>query len=164
MKVNKQKPLKCYVLLVSRYFGKESKQAGEPTNFVEKILDGSKKHTIRLNYQHWEKRFEEIKAGKAYLSLRYWLGAPYKSPQEEFLKLTAADGIGLQKVSFPMGVFIDDCDSNVKLKTLAENDGLDFETFKEWFGDKLTANNDNEDLAIIHFTNFRYTNSKSEND
>lgn len=40
---------------------------------------------------------------------------------EEFLKLTAADGIGLQKVSFPMGVFIDDCDSNVKLKTLAEN-------------------------------------------
>ena len=76
MKKQKQKTLKCYVLLVSRYFGKESKQAGKPTNFVEKILDGSKKHTIRLNYQHWEKRFEEIKAGKAYLSLRYWLDAP----------------------------------------------------------------------------------------
>ena len=161
MKTKKQKPLKCYVLLVSRYFGKESKQAGEPTNFVEKILDGSKKHTIRLNYQHWEKRFEEIKAGKAYLSLRYWLDAPYKSPQQEFLRLEAKDGIGVQKLSFPMGTFIDDVDSSVRLVNIAENDGLDFETFKDWFGEKLTANNVNEDLVIIHFTNFRYENSKT---
>ena len=144
-------------MLVSRYFGKESKQAGKPTNFVEKILDGSKKHTIRLNYQYWEKRFEEIKAGKAYLSLRYWLDAPYKSPQEELLKLTAEDGIGLQKISFPLGVFIDDYDSDVKIKEIATNDGLSWDDFKAWFNGTLDAQ---ADYAIIHFTSFRYENNK----
>ena len=57
--------------------------------------------------------------------------------------------------------FIDDVDSSVRLVNIAENDGLDFETFKDWFGEKLTANNGNEDLAIIHFTSFRYENSKT---
>ena len=169
--------MKCYVLMVSRYFAKDHKNAGLPTFFVEKICKAvgkdypeplnlkfeikPKRHTVRLNYELWAKRFEEIKQGKAYLSLRYWLDAPYKSPQHEFLRLEAKDGIGVQKLSFPLGTFIDDVDSSVRLVNIAENDGLDFETFKDWFGEKLTANNGNEDLAIIHFTNFRYENSKT---
>lgn len=157
----KEVKLKCYVLLISRYFAKDNRNAGEPTGFIEKIESGEKLHTIRLNYPFWEERFKEINEGKAYLSVRYWTDAPYNSPQETYKNFYNTDGIGLQKLSFPLGTFIDDVDSDVRLVELAKNDGLDFEDFKAWFGDKLTENNGNNDLAIIHFTPFRYSNSKT---
>ena len=155
--------LKCYVLLVSRYFSKDNRRAGEPTQFIEKIESGEKLHTIRNNFPFWEKRFKEINDGKAYLSVRYWLDAPYKSPQEIYRDFYNTDGIGIQKLSFPLGTFIDDVDSDVRLSEIAKNDGLDFEDFKEWFGDKLTENYGGNDLVIIHFTPFRYENNKTKN-
>ena len=157
----KQVKLKCYVLLISRYFAKDNQKAGQPTGFLEKIESGERLHTIRLNYEFWAERFKEINEGKAYLSVRYWLDVPYKSPQETYKNFYNTDGIGLQKLSFPLGTFIDDVDSDVRLVELAKNDGLDFEDFKAWFGDKLTENNGNNDLAIIHFTPFRYLNNKT---
>lgn len=48
-----------------------------------------KKSTVSIRVQ----RFKEIQEGKAYLSLMYWLDKPYKSPQEEFLRLESTDGI-----------------------------------------------------------------------
>ena len=162
---------KCYVLMVSRYFAKDHIRAGAETFFVEKIFKARKKpvpyvtidpklHTVRLNYELWEKRFKEIDAGTAYLSLRYWLDKPYKSPQEEFLRLDNTHGIGIQKLGFSLGVFIDDVDSDVGIHHIAKNDGLEWEDFKSWFGD---VKYDSE-YVIIHFTDFRYPNSLTEMD
>ena len=170
---------KCYVLLVSRMFPGTHVQAGSPTHFVEKICKAlgkeppvpyggwdawevkallnaaPKLHTIRLNYDLWKKRFDEVNAGTAYLSLRYWTDLPYKSPQEEFLQLHNTDGIGIQKLSFPLGVFIDDYDADVSIKDIAKNDGLSWEDFKSWFGEIKYGS----EFVIIHFTDFRYLNS-----
>lgn len=165
MREKKQNPLKCYYIMVSRYFGKAHPNAGQPTYFVEKIHKAlgtyslgesinfevlnncePKIHTIRLNYALWEKRFEEIAAGKAYLSLRYWLDDPYKSPQEEFARLTAADGIGIEAFT-PQVAATDDW-----LEDYAKNDGLRLTDFKDWFG----AFEPNKKYAILHFTSFRY--------
>lgn len=104
--------MKNYVLTVSRYFPSGHKRAGDRTLFVEKICltsDGlraiyknvsPKIHTIRANFGLWKKRFGEIEAGRACLSLRYWEGKPYRSKQVEFLRLTKDDGIGLQELHF----------------------------------------------------------------
>lgn len=154
----KEIKLKCHVLLISRYFAQDNPRAGEATEFLEKIKSGEKLHTIRLNYEFWADRFKEIDEGKAFLSVRYWSSIPYRSKQETFKDYYNTDGIGLQKLSFLLGTFIDDVDSDVLLVELAKNDGLDFETFKMWFGEKLTSD---EDLALIHFTPFRYPNSKT---
>ena len=163
---------KCYVLMVSRTFPTTHRtKSGKPTYFVEGIHRANggysmadylgleekgscvtKLHTIRLNYELWKKRFEEINAGTAYLSLRYWEGKPYKSKQKEFLQLNNTDGIGVQKISFPLGVFIDDYDSDVSIKDIAQNDGLSWEDFKEWFGEIPYGS----EYVIIHFTKFRY--------
>ena len=165
---------KCYVLMVSRTFPSTHAKAGKPTNFVEGIYRAkggysmadylgleekgsciTKLHTIRLNYDLWAARFAEIEAGTAYLSLRYWEGKPYKSKQKEFLQLHNTDGIGIQKLSFPLGVFIDDYDADVSIKDIAQNDGLSWDDFKSWFGEIKRGS----EFVIIHFTDFRYLNS-----
>ena len=50
-------------------------------------MDGTKKHTIRGNYQYWAKKAEQINAGKMVLSIRQWTGRPYNSEQEEIMQL-----------------------------------------------------------------------------
>lgn len=161
--------MKTYVLMVSRYFPKGHSKEGQPTEFIAKIrwkLKSNltsyccKLHTIRANYDLWAKRFDEIKAGKACLSLRYWGGKPYRSKQIEFAKLTKKDGIGLQKLQF---LTDDDNEPFIATnyegetvflfkETLANNDGLTLIDWKEWFkGYDLS-----KPMAIIHFTNFRY--------
>jgi hypothetical protein len=50
-------------------------RAGDTTGFVEKILSGEKKHTIRSSKYRW-------KAGDKF-SPRIWTGKPYRSPQQE---------------------------------------------------------------------------------
>lgn len=166
--------MKTYVLTVSRSFPSGHKRAGDHTFFVEKISieegglraiykneDISPKiHTIRANFQLWKKRFDEIEAGRACLSLRYWEGKPYRSKQVEFLRLTRDDGIGLQELHFVSGDIDYPCVSPEKISAvddlltpiIARNDGLPLDDFKDWFkGYDLSGS-----LAIIHFTNFRY--------
>jgi hypothetical protein len=55
--------MKTYVITVSRTFPKTHERAGQETYFVNKIFDGSKIHTIRANYELWEKRINEVKEG-----------------------------------------------------------------------------------------------------
>lgn len=167
--------MKTYVLIVSRYFPKGHSKEGQPTEFENAITasvwrqykmtckcksDWYKLHTIRGNYDLWAKRLEEIKAGKACLSLRYWEGKPYRSKQIKFVRLTKDDGIGLQKLQF-----LTDDDNEpfiatnyegetvfLSKETLANNDGLTLDDWDEWFkGYDLS-----KPMAIIHFTNFRY--------
>ena len=89
--------MKTYVVMISKYAPKQL--GGYQTNFVDKIINKEKKHTLRSNYEYWRQRFEKINSGEACLSLRYWQGLPYRSKQVEFLRLTKNDGIGLQRLT-----------------------------------------------------------------
>lgn len=158
--------LKTYVLTVSRYFPSKHPRKGEDTGFIDKILpaimgapDLRKIHTIRSNYDLWEKRIKEVQEGKAILSLRYWEGKPYNSKQIEFARLDKYSGIGIQKLGFEdneldnpviFAPFEDDFLDNTEL--MAKNDGLSLVDLKAWFkGYDLS-----QPMAIIHFTSFRY--------
>ena len=168
--MKEQKKLIRYRLSISRTFPTTHPKAGQEINFVEKIQANDlsyigefepKIHTIRGNYQLWEKRFEKIEKGEAVLELYYWTGKPYNSTCKTFATLKKEDGIGLQYLKF------DEYDWSyatvdvglVDTKTIfpsyvkfAKNDGLSVDDFKAWF--KKT--NLSEPFAIIHFTKFRY--------
>jgi hypothetical protein len=80
--------MKTYVITFSRNFLKSHPAAGEPTHFVESILEGSKTTTIRGNYQYWKKVARAVNNKEAILSMRFWKGAAYKSKQQEFARCT----------------------------------------------------------------------------
>lgn len=169
--------MKTHVLIVSRTFPKTHKRVGEETNFIDKIGIGldvgeycnlpfppyePKLHTIRGNYKLWEKRIKEVQEGKAILSLRYWSGKPYNSKQVEFCQLDKDSGIGCVELKFAFAnimtpwLYSEKISNNehwdFSTETIAKNDGLSLEDFKEWF-----INYDlSKQMAIIHFTDFRY--------
>lgn len=147
--------MKCYVLIVSSKFPAAHPKAGQPTNFEEQIGKRLKKHTLRGNYTLWKKRFDNILAGKAYLSVREWSGKPYASPQRILWDLYSRNGIGIQKCTREDHLFdvkLDDGMARVvPSKVMAMHDGLSLEDFNAWFRGKKM-----EDIAIIHFTSFRY--------
>jgi len=158
----KDKLPKKYVITVSRNFPNTHERKGDETNFIESIEKRFKIHTIRGSFELWKKRFDEIEKGKAYISLRYWSGQPYKSKQIEFKRLSKDDGIGIEQLIFdeklatPFPVIISKEKIYVprisNVDELASNDGLSSKDFKEWFkGYDLT-----KPMTIIHFTNFRY--------
>jgi len=150
--------MKTYVITVSEKFPKSHIRAGEYTLFPFQILTKQKKHTIRANYELWEKRFEKINKGEAVLSVRRWAGKPYRSKQVEICLLSNTDKIGIQKLEFDKGQFnamlvngkqyFAHTDNNI-----AMNDGLSLKDFEDWFkGYDLS-----KPMAIIHLTGFRYS-------
>ena len=161
--------MKTYVITLSRHFLANHKRAGEETHFKEKFILGqgltdydtpsmAKIHTIRANYPLWKKRIKEVQDGNAVLSVRR-TGRPYRSKQVKIARLTAKDGVGIQKLSFDKdkdGVssfkFFDIDGRCFDRKTLANNDGLSLEDWEEW----LRGYDLSKPLAIIHFTKFRY--------
>lgn len=172
----KKEDLRVYVLMLSKEFPKDHPKAGRDTYFdiaLKMALGGYKEwqvetpngtvflnvpklHTIRKNYDRWEKRIKAIQEGKAVLSIRQWRGRPYEkgNTQIEIARLGKDDGVGIQKLERDqmLGWFIDSVDSDVTTAVLAKNDGLSFEDWKAWFKEiDLT-----EPLPIIHFTKFRY--------
>lgn len=158
--------MKTFVLTVSEFFPKTHNKAGLPTGFVNSIFSGGKIHTIRSNYPLWEKRIKQVQEGKAILSLRYWSGKPYRSKQVEFLQLDKDSGVGVQNLVFGYSspFLISDINLPIVLKsdeysfveleidTIATNDGLSLEDFKEW----LKKYDLSEPMAIIQLTKFRY--------
>jgi hypothetical protein len=160
--------LKTYVIMISRTFPAYHPRKGQETYFVEKILASFKSirhpldyipklHTIRANYDLWEKRMKEVQEGKAVISLRYHtLGRYVKgNKQIEFARLDKDSGCGVQKVNFGLETsmpFIDDRDNYIDAGILSINDGLLFVDFDYWF--KLYKLD--KPMAIIHFTKFRY--------
>ena len=152
--------MKTYYLTLSKVFPSTHAKAGMNTCFEEK-LRVYKLHTIRANYGFWKKRFEQIAAGKACLSIRQWVGKPYGkgSTQREIMRFTCEDGIGIQKLSFDKDR--DGCISykffNIDgrfadIQDVANNDGLSFNDWRNWF----KGYNLSQPMAIIHFTPFRY--------
>lgn len=154
--------MKTYVLTVSEFFPKTHNKSGLPTGFINSISNKSKKHTIRGNYELWKKRFEKINDGKAVLSVRFWSGNPYNSKQIESFVFDKEDGIGIERLILnPNCVvegdmpFIEGVGYHPSIKEkLAKNDGLSLEDFNEWFKKYDLS----KDMAIIHFTGFRYNN------
>ena len=146
--------MKTYVITLSKYFPLTHMRAGIETHFKEKILCSEKIHTIRGNYELWEKRIKEVQEGRAVLSIRQWTGKPYRSKQVEIAMLTAENGIGIQRLDIfdfmrPAKV---DSSQLVDLTDLANNDGLSFSDWYYWFrlADVIKP------MVIIHFTKFRY--------
>lgn len=105
--------MKTFVLTISRQFPTNNLRRGQDTNFVKKILNnytcednelGNKIHTCRANYKYWERIINEVNAGKAILSLRYWSNEPYRSKQVEIVSFDKGSGIGLQELTFKNGM------------------------------------------------------------
>ncbi|MGP1549200.1 MAG: hypothetical protein ACTTI4_00665 [Prevotella fusca] len=156
--------MKTYVITLSSHFLANHKRAGEETHFKEKFLLGqgltdydtpsmAKIHTIRANYPLWEKRIKEVQEGRAALSIRQWTGKPYRSKQVEIARLTAANGVGIQKLEIFDLMRPAKVDGRlVDLMDLAHNDGLPFSDWYHWFRVYDLSN----PMAIIHFTKFRY--------
>ncbi len=150
---------KTYVLTLSEVFPKTHVKAGKLTNFKDKFLAAEKIHTIRANYPLWKRRIEEIQEGRAVLSIRQWTGKPYRSKQVEIARLTADNGIGIQKLSFdkdkdgvPSFKYLNINGKYIDREILANNDGLAEEYWQEWFRDYDLS----KPMAVIHFTKFRY--------
>lgn len=154
--------MKTFVLTVSKTFPKTHKKSGQNTGFVQQITnlftnENTKIHTIRANYDLWEKRAKEINEGKAILSIRYWSEKPYNSKQVEICRL---EKIGVQKLVFKdrklLGeiAIVPDKDifHSYTIADISKNDGLSFEDFKEWFNKYDLSN----PMAVIHFTQYRY--------
>ena len=83
--------MKTFVLTVSRVFPKTHKRAGKQTWFVEKInqagmpvsdetIMGKKIHTIRANYELWEKRAMQINDGLSFDDFCEWFKVRQNSP------------------------------------------------------------------------------------
>jgi len=173
--------MKTHVLILSKTFPATHPKAGQPTYFKAKFEQAQaitkagkfpcvlpypdfidpKYHTLRGNYERWEKIFEQIDKGEACLVLKQWSGVPYRSKQETIAVLTKEDGIGLQKLEFleyqdgftGNGIWIaGHTFPHEHELELAQNDGLSLEDWRAWFAkeDKSQA------FAIIQFTSFRY--------
>lgn len=154
--------MKTFVITFSQKFPKGHINEGQDTDFVKKIEDGTKIHTIRQNYKLWEGRIIEVQAGRAEISLRYWSGEPYRSKQIEFKRLGKNDGVGIERINIGGKGFLysttffiwpKDLDSrNVKRELVIKNDGLSIDDFESWFKGKDLF----EPPALIHLTPFRY--------
>jgi hypothetical protein len=128
--------------------------------FENPIIDESKIHTIRKNYDFWEKRIEKINRGEGVLSIRVWTGKPYRSPQREIARLEKA---GIEKVIFTRDeeLLFFDIEMPGYYETLdnyllAKNDGLSLPEFIDWFKDYPEG-----EMALIHFTSFRYQGDRN---
>lgn len=144
--------MKCFVLMVSKYFPASHPRKGDDTEFMESIQHYDKIHTIRSNYELWEKRFEQIERGEAYLSVRQWSGLPYRSKQHEIFRFDYRHKIGIEKLCLTEQGFMSIGNNIIDLNILAENDGLSKMDFIDWFRSFKIG----EEKVIIHFTNFRY--------
>lgn len=151
--------MKVYVLIISKKFPHNHVLKGEPTNFEYHINHKNKIHTIRSNYDFWHDRIEEVRQGKAVLSVRVWTGKPYHSPQRQVAQFTATNNVGIQKIDITFefsrcAIHKPEEGGKTYVPTyrIAENDGLSLGSFESWF--------QNQDLskpfAIIHFTKMRY--------
>ena len=149
--------MKTHILILTRTFPKDHPAAGQVTRFLTSLSQGTKIHTIRGNYVDWEKKIQEILKGEARLSIRIWKDKPYRSCQIELLSLDKDSGVGIQKLhSFDEenAYFVSEKGNvlPIPLQELAKNDGLSVNEWKGWFKDNAKF-----PLAIIHFTDFRYT-------
>lgn len=142
--------LRCHILIVSRTFPKGHKREGDLTYFAEQIQDKEKIHSLRSDYVKWKLRIDEINAGAAYLSIRYWREKSGKRKQVEILRLGEGE-VAIQKCFRRKFDTIDIGGLRFYDKDLCHRDGLDLKDFRDWFS-KPT----DQAMGLVHFTLFRY--------
>jgi len=187
--------MKTVVVLLSKTYFPQHPKAGKSTMFCEKVLNEFyadkrilpvdsigpnapyyKIHTCRSNYEYWKKKIDKLKADGGVLSVREWIGKPYKKPgQNKIIDIPAKD-IEVQKLILwkdkrkdyyaieeiaPIHTIYEweatVNGNNIPITVLASNDGLTVEDFKAWFLPVFEKRKtDILELAIIHFTKFRY--------
>lgn len=167
------------VITLSKTFFKDHFRNGKETHFKGKVLYGQKKHTCRGNYNYWKDRIDKVKERGGTLSLREWIGKPYRSKQQ-VIKEVPADIVGIQKLtlsrrnvalsdSFNLGVKLYNYETivdgvKVPLELISENDGLSKNEFIDWFKPAFkrvekengSSNFIELEFAVIHFTKDRY--------
>jgi hypothetical protein len=117
------------------YYAKASGFAGEPTLFENKIVSGSKTHTIRASYDYWSQRINAAHAapGSIY-KLSLWSDQPYVSKQYQ---AQTGDAQQLWYLPITFSKLKEDTllinDKPYPLELVAINDGLTPEVFKDWF-------------------------------
>lgn len=141
-------------LSVSKKFPTWHRSAsGKPTMFLEQIINGRKRHTIRANAKGYYKDGDTVE-------ITQWSGAPYRSRVE---KTGVVIRIGLEPVTlalFDNGTL----SATVGFKSvlpvrLAKNDGLTLEQFIGWFFPQRKPGIFKG--VIVHFSSFRYSKGKN---
>lgn len=153
---------KKIIIILSRVFPGPHSRRGQSTRFAEKLESGEKIHTIRRNYDQWKFNADKMEGGKYLLSIRQWSGKPYHSPQIEIAQ--RHNPIGVQPVELYYHADNDTITAKIDgsewlyadCYTLAKNDGLSVQDFKEWFFGHDPKEDKQFKGVIIHFTNFRY--------
>jgi len=163
---------KKIVITLSREFPKTLPMAGQPTGFREKLhntvtrhLQGwCKLHTIRKNYDLWKHNADKSQSGEFYLSVRQWSARPYNSPQVEIEQLHHP--FHVQRIRMCYHCHDDSICAWVdgklymgdnEVRTIAYNDGLLLDQFKDWFFADVRYRADDEfNGVVIHFTDFAY--------
>lgn len=147
------------VVILSKDTFENGKKANKPSDFAEKVKTGRKLHTIRGNFEYWDKKIAKMKETGGVLSVRQWSAAPYRSPQEVIIEVPA-DKVGVQKLELTQeGLNISHTTESgesiasavvydyyaqvdglpVTLFELAQNDGLTEKEFVAWFAPVFSA-------------------------
>jgi hypothetical protein len=154
---------KRVMISLSKTFPKTHKRAGVKTFFQRSIKNGQKIHTIRTGYERWRHNIDKVINGTHIVSLRQWTGVPYHSPQDE-IGLYEKD-VGYERISMAYDPDTKKVRAVINgkpyndVKKLAENDGLKWDDFVDFFFGKGAHNATLFQGIIIHFTKFRYNST-----
>jgi hypothetical protein len=112
-------------------------------------------HTIRLNYDLWKHKADQINAGDMVLSVRQWEAQPYKSQQVEVARLTQ---LHVQRFEAVYGatdtiprVWVDGCEV-IDVEQVAKNDGLELGDWVDFFFKRTN----HVEGVVLQFTDFMY--------
>ncbi len=143
------------IILFSRYFPAYHPKAGQPTYFVEKVLNGLLVLGIDRNVADWpidfyksynlnidDLKYHTIRAGHRFkvgdkFSPRVWSGKPYRSKQiiiaPDCLVESVWDFVKRGDQYFVNGIFR----KFHTMERVAQNDGLSWGDFVQWFPEKF---------------------------
>jgi len=120
-------------LMFSTMFPAYHPRNGEQTGFVEKIFDGTKKHTVRKNYDYW------AKCEGRRVTLCVWREKPYNSKQKPFTTAVARVNkieIARWGAVYPVLTTIATYARRIgfyAIEDFARDDGLSIFDFQSWF-------------------------------
>jgi len=112
------------------------------THFKEKILYGTKIHTIRKNFTKWNCRIKKFSLRRKIMEVK----------TVDNNKIVSIKNPGIQKLNFTEYGYCLIDNKLIPLTTVALNDGLTIEELLSWFKNENIKN----DYALIHFTGMRY--------
>lgn len=145
--------------MFSRLFPTTCTRRGEQTHFIEKVMLGEKIHTIRRQYDRWKIIADKTQERRFNIALCQWAATPRRSKVHQVGLLDSQ--IGVQRIKMKYFAASDDIVAIVDGKEvspviIAENEGLEWNDFKEWFFGKNRTENAEYNGCIIHFTDTRY--------